>query len=78
MLSRIRTNNGSSASNARSGGGGESRRDLPGRQLGPHAGDGEAEVHSEARMRQEEVPGHIQTGGDGQAEGKSGGPEEDG
>lgn len=29
-------------------------------------------------MRQEEVPGHVQTGGDGQAEGKSGGPEEDG
>lgn len=24
----------------------EGRRDLPGRQLGPHAGDGEAEVHS--------------------------------
>ena len=43
----------------------ESRRDLPGRQLGPYAGDGEAEVHSRARMGQEEVPGHVQTGGDG-------------
>lgn len=49
---------------------GEGRRDLPGRQFGPHAGDGEAEVHSGARVGQEEVPGHVQTGGDGQAEGK--------
>lgn len=29
-------------------------------------------------MGQEEVPGHVQTGGDGQAEGKDGGLEEDG
>ena len=28
----------------------EGRRDLPGRQLGPHAGDGEAEAHSGARV----------------------------
>lgn len=56
----------------------EGRRDLPGRQLGPHAGDGETEVHSGARVGQEEVPGHVQTGGDGQAEGKDGGLEEDG
>lgn len=27
-------------------------------------------------MGQEEVPGHVQTGGDGRAEGKSGGLEE--
>lgn len=26
---------------------------------------------------QEEIPGHVQTGGDGRAEGKSGGLEED-
>lgn len=58
--------------------GDEGRRDLPGRQLGTHAGDGEAEVHSGARVGQEEVPGHVQTGGDGQAEGKDGGLEEDG
>lgn len=38
----------------------EGRRDLPGRQLGPHAGDGETEVHSGARVGQEEVPGHVQ------------------
>lgn len=54
------------------------RRDLPGRQLGPHAGDGEAEVHSGARTGQEEVPGHVQTGGGGRAEGKGEGLEEDG
>lgn len=81
--SRRRTGTGSGrttgrARQTRDQEGDESRRDLPGRQLGPHAGDGEAEVHSGARMRQEEVPGHIQTGEDGQAEGKSGGPEEDG
>ena len=29
-------------------------------------------------MGQEEVPGHVQTRGDGRAEGKSGGLEEDG
>ena len=34
---------GSSASTARSGGGDEGRRDLPGRQLTPQAGDGETE-----------------------------------
>lgn len=56
----------------------EGRRDLPGRQLGPHAGDGEAEVYSGARVGQEEVPGHVQTGGDGRAEGKGGGLEEEG
>ena len=39
---------------------GEGRRDLPGRQLGPHAGDGEAEVHCGARVGQEVVPGHVQ------------------
>ena len=56
----------------------EGRRDLPGRQLCPHAGDGEAEVHSGARVGQEEVPGHVQTGGDGRAGGKGGGLEEEG
>lgn len=56
----------------------EGRRDLLGRQLGPHAGDGEAEVHSGARVGQEEVPGHVEAGGDGRAEGKGGGLEEDG
>lgn len=56
----------------------EGRRDLPGRQLGPHAGDGEAEVHSGARVGQEEVPGHVEAGGDGRAEGKGGGLKEDG
>lgn len=56
----------------------EGRRDLPGRQLGPHAGDREAEVHSGARVGQEEVPGHVEAGGDGRAEGKGGGLEEDG
>lgn len=54
------------------------RRDLPGRQLDPQAGDGEAEVHSGARMGQEEVPGYVEARGDGRAEGKAGGPEEDG
>lgn len=49
----------------------EGRRDLPGRQLGPHADDGEAEVHSGARVGQEEVPGHVEAGGDGRAEGKA-------
>lgn len=49
----------------------EGRRDLPGRQFGPHAGDGEAEVHSGARVEQEEVPGHVEAGGDGRAEGKA-------
>lgn len=57
---------------------GEGRRDLPGRQLGPHASFGEAEVHSGARVGQEEVPGHVEAGGDGRAEGKGGGREEDG
>lgn len=56
----------------------EGRRDLPGRQFGPHAGDGEAEVHSGARVGQEEVPGHVEAGGDGRAEGKGGGLGEDG
>lgn len=56
----------------------EGRRDFPGRQLGPHASDGEAEVHSGARAEQEEVPGHVEAGGDGRAEGKGGGLEEDG
>ena len=56
----------------------EGRRDLPGRQLGPHAGGGEAEVHSGARVEQEEAPGHVQTKGDERAEGKDGGLEEDG
>lgn len=55
-----------------------SRRDLPGRQLGAHAGDGEAEVHSGARVGQEEVPEHVQTGIDGRTEGKGRGLEEDG
>lgn len=54
----------------------EGRRDLPGRQLVPHAGDGEAEAHSGARVGQEEVPGHVQTGGDVRAEGKGRGLEE--
>lgn len=56
----------------------EGHRNLPGRQLGPHAGVSEAEVHGGARMGQEEVPGHVQTGRDGRAEGKSGGLEGDG
>lgn len=56
----------------------EGRRDLPGRQFGPHAGDGEAEVHSGARVGQEEVPGHVEAEGDGRAEGEGGGIEEDG
>ena len=56
----------------------EGRRDLPGRQLGPHAGDSEAETHSGARVGQEDMPGHVQAGGDGRAERKGGGPEEDG
>ena len=56
----------------------EGRRDLPGRQLGPHAGDGKALVHSGARVGQEEVPEHVQAGEDGRAEGKGGGLEEDG
>lgn len=56
----------------------EGRRDLPGRQFGPHAGEGEAEVHSGARVGQEEVPGHVEAGGDGRAEGKGRGLEEDG
>lgn len=56
----------------------EGRRDLPGRQLGPHADDGEAEVHSGARVGQEEIPEHVQAGGDGRTEGKGGGLEEDG
>ena len=49
----------------------EGRRDFPERQLGPHASDGEAEVHRGARMGQEEVPGHVEAGGDGRAEGKA-------
>ena len=49
----------------------EGRRDLPGRQLSPHAGDGEAELHSGAREGQEEVPGHVEAGGDGRAGGKA-------
>lgn len=56
----------------------EGRRNLPGRQLDPHAGDGEAEVHSEAKMRQEEMPGYIEAGRDGRAERRGEGPEEDG
>ncbi len=32
----------------------EGRRDLPGRQLSPQAGDGKAEVHGVARVGQEE------------------------
>lgn len=58
--------------------GDEGRRDFPERQLGPHASDGEAEVHSGARAGQEKVPGHVEAGGDGRAEGKGGGLEEDG
>lgn len=49
----------------------EGRRDLPGRQFGPHAGDGEAEVHSGARVGQEEVPRHVEAAEDGRAEGKA-------
>ena len=56
----------------------EGRRDLPGRQLGPHAGDGEAEVRGGARVGQEEVPEYVEAGGDGRTEGKGGGLEEDG
>lgn len=33
---------------------------------------------ADARVGQEEVPGHVQTGGDGQTEGKDGGLVEDG
>ena len=59
---------------------GKGRRDLPGQQLGSHAcdSDGEAEVHSGARVGQEEVPGHVEAGGNGRAEGKGRGLEEDG
>lgn len=46
--------------------------------LSPHAGDDEAETHSGARAGQEEVPGHVQTGGDGRTEEKGGGLEDDG
>lgn len=56
----------------------EGHRDLPGRQLGRHAGDGEAEAHSGARVGQEEVPGHVQAGGDVRGEGKGRGLEENG
>lgn len=42
-------------------------------QLGPHTGDGEVEVHSGARVGQEEVFGYVEAGGDGRAEGKGGG-----
>lgn len=38
----------------------EGRREIPGRQLGPHAGDGETEVHSGTREGQEEILGHVQ------------------
>ena len=34
-------------------------------------------MHSRARVGQEEVRGHVKTGGDGRAEGKGGGLEED-
>ena len=53
---RIRTNNGIERINREIRRRTRSRRDLPGRQLGPDAGDGEAEVHRGARMGQEEVP----------------------
>lgn len=56
----------------------EGRRDLPGRKLTPQAGDGEAEVHSRARVEQEEVPGYVEAGGDGRVEVKGRGLEEDG
>ena len=56
----------------------EGRRDFPRRQFGSDVGDGEAEVHSGARVGQEEVLGHVEAGGDGRAEGKGGGLEEDG
>lgn len=56
----------------------EGRRDLPGRQFGPHAGDGEAEVHRGARVGQEEAPGYVEAGRDGRTERKVGGLEEDG
>ena len=36
----------------------------------PH---GEVEVHSGTRVGQEEVPGYVEAGGDGRAEGKGGG-----
>lgn len=39
----------------------EARRDLPERQLGPHACDGEAEVHNGARVGQEKEPGYVET-----------------
>lgn len=55
----------------------EGRQDLPGRQLGPHAGDGEAEVHGGARVGQEELPRYIEAGGDERTEGKGEGLEED-
>lgn len=42
-------------------------------QLGAHTGDGEVEVHSGARVGQEEVLGYVEAGGDGRAEGKGGG-----
>lgn len=55
----------------------EGRQDLPGRQLSPHAGDGEAEVHGGARVGQEELPRYIEAGGDERTEGKGEGLEED-
>lgn len=55
----------------------EGRQDLPRRQLGPHASYGEAEVHSGARVGQEELPGYIEAGGDERTEGKGEGLEED-
>lgn len=56
----------------------EGRRDLPGRHLGPNAGDGEAEVHSGTRVGQEEAPGYVEAGRDERTERKVGGLEEDG
>ena len=67
---RIRTNNGIERINREIREKDEGRRDLPERQFGPHAGDGEAEVHSGARVGQEEVLGHVEAGGDGRTEGE--------
>lgn len=78
MLGRIRTNNGVERINL------EIRRGT--RVVGTFPDGNSAlmlvtarlKYHSGARVGQEEVPGHVQTGGDGRTEGKDAGLEEDG
>lgn len=59
---------GSSVSTARSGGGRGSSR--PSQTATRPSCWWRREVHSGARVGQEEVPGHVQAGGDGRVEGK--------